>query len=161
MQTYLERKREEAFMKKFTILFFKLTKNKYNINGFISIKGRDDAFGHLVYSFDTFNFKNDYLKIYNDLQDKVTLEEVKAKSDFCIFFRHVGNAKKLDIKLKIHSTNFVEMIFFTPGPKMTWEENDNMGFLNYRVIYDVTDIKTEDGFDRIRTVKPEYAYLIK
>lgn len=122
MQTNFKIQRERAFMKKFTVLLFELTKNKHRINGFISIKGRKDFFGHLIYAFNIFNFKNDYLTIFNDLEDNVTLEDVRAQSDFCIYFRHIGNADELDIKLIKHDENFVEMIFFTTEPEVTWED---------------------------------------
>lgn len=161
MQTYFEQKKAEAIRRKFTILLFKLTRNKHKINGFINIKERTDAFGNLVYSFYSFNFKNDYLKIFSDLKDNVTLEDIKARSDFCILFNHIGNAKKRDIKLKIHSTDFVEMTFFTVGKEMTWEDNLNLLFLDEAAIYNIEYISTKDGISPKKTLKQKFKYLFE
>lgn len=160
MRTYIEQKREEFFKKKFTVLLFKLTKNKHSIKGFVNLKGRADTFTHLFDMLNNFKFRNSCLEIFSDFNN-LTLEEVKANSDFCIFFNHIGNAKKLDMKLKIHSTDFVEITFFTVNKEMTWEDNRNLWFLDEGVIYDIEYIEVEDGLKGKMTLKPEFKYLFE
>lgn len=162
MQVYLEQKRLDVFRKKFTVLLFKLTKNKYQIKGFADLKDKSDRdkIGYLINLFNMFKFRNGCLEIFSYFNN-LTLEEVKANSDCCILFTHVGNAKKLDIKLRIHSTDFIEIIFYTVGEEMTWEDTRNFLFLDENVIYDIKYIDVKDGLKCKRVLKPEFKYLFE
>ena len=46
-------------------------------------------------------------------------------------------------------------------PDVTWEDEDNLWFLDADVIFNSKNVRIKGGFRCERTVKPEYAYLLE